>query len=306
MHGNKPTPDCMERELFVKWQFGTGGFLTGTRAGQDKHLTQADVGKFAILTTRFPDEDEESKRRIIGLFQIARIERQNLVIAAPQGRIRLPLEEAKELYYWAYVSTKAKKPDWRTGLCRYLEDSQVHRILEDVASTVRDENTRNEAIYLISQAFGNTTALPASGCLPEKSTNRPTAIAKARKYGPGGEGKAHRELKEWLAEHPEILGLTDVDSAHLEHPFVTGDAADIVFIHRSGKYTVVEIETTNPGPGAHQAIKYRSLLCAAKELPLNTDKVKSVLVAWSIAEPVRRFCMTYGIEHREYCLGSRK
>jgi len=209
MKGAKPISPCYESALFRKWQFGAGEFHTGTKAGQAINLTRTEIGKFAILTTRFPIE-AESERRIIGLFQIAKIEKQNMLIAAPKGRIRLPLEEAKELYFWAYCSNNANRPDWRTGLFRYLEDSQVHRILEDVASTVRDENTKVEVNYLIAQAFGNKIALAASGCLPEKSMDRRTTIAKVRKYGSGGEGKDHKELKEWISKHPEVINLADI------------------------------------------------------------------------------------------------
>jgi len=76
----------------------------------------------------------------------------------------LPLEEAKELYFGAYSNNAAKKPDWRTGLFRYLEDGQVHRILTDVAATVRDEQTKKEVDALIQQAFKAQEAPAAQGC----------------------------------------------------------------------------------------------------------------------------------------------
>jgi len=129
---------------------------------------------------------------------------------------------------------------------------------------------------------------------------RRAAVAQVRKYGVGGEGKAHKELKEWIAKHPDVLGLTDVVSSTVEHPFISGDAADIVFGLRSGAYAVVEIETTTPLPGAHQAIKYRALLCAEKQLPLGSSKVRSILVAWAIPPNVRRFCADYAIDFQEY------
>jgi hypothetical protein len=304
MDGDKPVAPCYESELFQRWRFGAGDFHTGVKAGQPIHLTRTEEGKFALLTTRLPNEDE-SKRRIIGLFQIAKVENQNTVIAASKGRVRLPLEEAKELYFWAYCTNKAKKPAWGTGLFRYLEDGQVHRILADVASTVRDENTKAEIDYLVSQAFGNKPAPPASGCLPEKSINRLIALAKIRKYGLGGEGNAHKELKEWISKHPEVLDLADTTGVTVERTFISGDSADLVFTHQSGDYTVIEVETTTPLPGAYQAIKYKALLCAEKGLPLDTNKVKPLLVAWSIPSEVQAFCKRYGVEWREYSLSAK-
>jgi hypothetical protein len=300
LNGTKPVGPCYESQLFQDWEFGAGGFHTDIKTGAI-HLTQAQKGKFAILTTRFPG-DPESERRSIGLFRIAKIEEHNLLTGARKGRIRLPLEEAKELFFWAYCTNTAKKPDWRTGLFRYLDDGQVHRILEDLALTVRDENTKSELNHLISQAFGGGPAPPASGCLPEKSTNRAAALAKLRKYGPGGEGKAHKELKEWISKHPEALNLTDIVSVTVERTFISGDAADVVFTHKSGSHTVVEIETTTPLPGAHQAIKYRALLCAENGLPLDTNKVKAILVAWSVPSKVQNFCKNHGVGFQEYRL----
>src|ERR1700726_4093840 len=147
LKGAAPLDPCYESKLFRIWEFGAGGYDTVTKDGPIP-LTHSEPGKFAILTTRFPG-DTESQRRIIGIFQIVRIDNQNNLIAAPEGRIRLPLEEARELFFWAYHSNSAKKPDWRTGLFRYLEDDQVHRILADIASTVRDENTTRQLNELI-------------------------------------------------------------------------------------------------------------------------------------------------------------
>ena len=297
MNGPKPQEPCYESVLFSKWRYGAGWYHTGVKAGTPIHIAQAEVGKFALLTTRFPNEPE-SKRRIIGLFQIGeKIERpETILLAATRGRIRLPLEEAKELYYWAYSSTRTGRPDWRTGLFRYLEDGQIHRILADVAATVRDENTKAEIKHLIKQAFGNVQPPPANGCLPQKSVSRPDSVARIRKYGLGGEGQEHRRLKTWLSEHPDKLGLTDVAEVEIEHRYLSGDSADLIFTHCANRYTVVEIETTDPLPGAHQAIKYRALLCAEKMLPLDTDAVRAILVAWSIPEEVRAFCKKYGID----------
>lgn len=143
MKEDKPAEPCDESKLFTKWEFGAGGFHTGVKSGQPIHLVNAEIGKFAILTTRFPG-DKEADRRIMGLFQIGDIKDQNTFVAAPEGRIRLPLEEAKELYFWAYCSNNANTPVWKTGLFRYLEDGQVHRILVDVGATVRDEETRSQ------------------------------------------------------------------------------------------------------------------------------------------------------------------
>jgi hypothetical protein len=121
-----------------------------------------------------------------------------------------------------------------------------------------------------------------------------------KKYGMGGEGVAHRELKEWCANNPQALGLYDVTTpASIEHKFDSGDLADIVFTRQGENYTVVEIETNNPIPGAHQVLKYNTLLCAQKGLPINSKKVTSILVDWSTPSMLKTFCTKYSIRYIE-------
>lgn len=291
----------MESELFRDWRFGAGSYHMGPKSGKSKRLDNTAKGKFAILTTRFPDENEESARRIVGLFRIEEVIDKHEVVASPQDRVRLPLEEARQLYFWAYYKISANEPSWKTGLFRYLDDGQVHRILADVAATVRDQSTRDTMNDLIHRVFGTQIAPPPSGFLREKSYQRVRTIAAARKYGPGGEGEAHRELKEWVAKHPDALGLHDViGEGEVEYPFCCGDSADVVFRHKSGRWTAVEIETTTPFPaGAFQVIKYRALLCADRELALDSNSVMGILVAWSIPSEVREFCRKYGVIWKE-------
>lgn len=117
------------------------------------------------------------------------------------------------------------------------------------------------------------------------------------KYGQRGEGTNHKELKDWIASHPEYLGLMIVKEPEVEeHRFVTNDLPDIVFTCSNGVIVSVEIETEFPKSGAFQAIKYKSLLCAEQNLPLDSPKVRSFLVAYSIPEDLKRFCDSYGIE----------
>ena len=117
------------------------------------------------------------------------------------------------------------------------------------------------------------------------------------KYGRGGEGEDHKRLKEWIAKHPEYLYLKGIVKTEVEaHVFPSGDLPDIVFTCSNDVTVSVEIETDSPIPGAYQAIKYKSLLCAERKLPLDSPKVRSFLVAYSLTEELKGFCDTYGIE----------
>jgi hypothetical protein len=115
-----------------------------------------------------------------------------------------------------------------------------------------------------------------------------------RKYGPGGEGPAHKRLKELILNNPEKLGFGIVLKAHEEYGFDSGDRADIVFDLQKGRYAVVEIETDNPMPGAFQALKYKVLKCAELGLDIKSTKVEAMLVASTKPEDMT-FCGKYDV-----------
>ena len=303
LQGERPAFPCMESRLFRDWEIGVGeGRESGN--GDSGHLAGTAPGRFAVLTTTFLG-DLESERTIVGLFQIGHVTEEGgavRVIAAPTGRVRLPLEEARQLFFWAYCDTESHRPEWHSGLFRDLDDGQVHRILVDVAETVRDESTRAEVEALVQRAFGSGPAPPASGCLRDKSLRRKGEIAQLRKYGAGGEGQDHRRLKDWLRQHPEDIGITDAIHATAEYVFPSGDCADLVFQRRDGGWSVVAIETTAPLAGAYQVIQHRALLCAEQGLALNDPEVDALLVAWSFPGPVEEFCRRYDVGIRKFRL----
>jgi hypothetical protein len=121
---------------------------------------------------------------------------------------------------------------------------------------------------MIESRFGTSPAPTACGCLSDKSVSRKAHIARTRKYGPGGEGREHLRIKEWLREHPELIGMNDIVRATAEHVFPSGDCADLLFKRGDGGYSVVEIETMAPLSGAYRIIKHRALLCAEQGLEI--------------------------------------
>jgi hypothetical protein len=129
-----------------------------------------------------------------------------------------------------------------------------------------------------------------------------TRILKAGKYGSGGEGTDHRKLKEWIAYHPDVIGLLDVRKTSVEYAFPSGDIADIVFELENDRYAVVEIETSDPLPGCYQALKYRTLKCAELGIPITSPIVEAIVVAWDFQPYVEDFCSSYTIKRYKYAL----
>jgi len=135
----RPIDPCLESTLFKEWWFGAGAFHTGKKSGQPIKARLKEGG-VCLLTTRFPGDKEED-RKIIGLYRIGSVtdfdNEETRFFADDRNKIRLPIDEAKQLYFWEYYSINSDKPRWGTGLLRYLNDGQVKKILIDLKQTVQ-------------------------------------------------------------------------------------------------------------------------------------------------------------------------
>ncbi len=295
--GEKPYEPCYESTLFKNWRFGAGTYHTGKRAGTPIHLWEVEKGKIAILTTLFPG-DPEINRRIIGFFKIGKVEEGEGVETVLFGEkpycIRLPLEEARELYFWDYYNTKGGAR-WGSGIVRYLDDSTIKRILIDLQETLRDEKAKLVVNYIVDNDFKDIKLILPKGPRTKKGSERKKRIAVNRKYGFGGEGEEHKKLKKWVKDNPGQLGINGVVYAKDEYIFPSGDTVDVYFERSGNKFTVVEIETVWPEPGFYQALKYKVLKCAEARLDIKSADVDAVLVAWSIPAELRKLCRKYGV-----------
>ena len=157
---------------------------------------------------------------------------------------------------------------------------------------------------ILEKDFPKVSLLPPSGPRAKKSGSRARRVVMTRKYGSGGEGKEHKKLKEWVAQHPESLGVSNVKNTEIEYDFISGDAADIVFQLTQNRFVVVEIETLDPLPGCYQALKYKVLKCAELGLDVNSPDVEAILVAQSASQDVKNFCTKYGIRFVQLKLGT--
>ena len=116
--------------------------------------------------------------------------------------------------------------------------------------------------------------------------------------GGGGEGTAHRTLKEYLADDPSQLG-EGLKLIEIEHRFKSGDKVDILLENSSGHPVTVEVEThirseNEDYVGVWQAVKYQHL--AAMEYSLPCEEVRSILAAPKIPDDVKVECKRLGIE----------
>lgn len=289
-------PNCTESVIFENWEFNPGFTFVGNIPFV---MHKVGKGKVAILTTKFSGDDE-SERKIIGLFKIKDVlDNKHGVTSYSRYRLRLTLEEAKQVDFWAYYrNTKDLIPRWSQPRFRYLADNQVAAILHDLISIVKNDSKKSMLLDLLKKDFQEY-----SGKKPEVqgaiNENIPHKVALKRKYGLGGESEEHKSLKKYIANHPEAVNLNPLKvRSKLEHQYVSGDCVDILFEPTSGNQNaVVEIELDRVLPGIHQAIKYRALRCAELGVDLDSDKVKAKIVAWAFTIQEVELCRKYNIEY---------
>lgn len=294
VHKPKINSQCYESQLFNDWKFGAGMYHNGDKAGKAIPIRRASEGDLAIVTTRFPDT-EEKDRKIVGIYKIAKVDEETkdtmgtLLVADEKGRLELPADIAAELNFWDYYNPTSIDKQWHEGLFRYMEKEKTDSILLSLDKLLVDEKQRLALKELRDPSKLKPT--PTAGGLDPTIKK----VLLNRKYGSGGEGKEHRELKEWIAQNPSFLGLADVIKTEVEeHRFPSNDLPDIVFQLKSG-WAAVEIETTNPLPGAYQAVKYRALLRVEQGLDLEDPSVTCFLVAYEIPTLVGDFCKRYKV-----------
>jgi hypothetical protein len=302
LKGRPPAEPCYESGLFNNWVFGGGH-----RGDKNIILHQTAPGRIALLTTRFLDsngwQEPERDRRIIGLFRIGKIKNEqdeaSMVQADHDVRIRLPIDEARELYFWDYYRYESdpKLVMWGPGLVRYMEDNELAGVLYDLRDTVKDDKTRGLIRQLIDTDFAGVKPV-FHGPRRTGGQERTARVWAQRKYGPGGEGKEHKQLKRWVFDNWSVLGLPQQTYRKEEHLFLSGDSADVAFKFADGTAAAVEVEVDSYWTlqGAHQALKYRTLMCAELGLPIDSPKVRGFLVAPESSGEARAFCRKYGIK----------
>lgn len=113
------------------------------------------------------------------------------------------------------------------------------------------------------------------------------------------ESEQHLQLKKYICEHPESIGLKSPLSSTIEYPYPTGDRVDVAFEATTNNWIVVEVELCGLSQtliGIFQAIKYRALqqaLLVSKELK---GTVEGVLVANDIPSQAKYIAELLGIK----------
>ncbi len=306
--GDPPQFPCSEGGLFKSWSFDCGVYHKGKKYNQGIPVSNhwEKENHIAVLTTRLPDT-EESERKIFGYYTIKKISPRrkptdyHTVSGDEETFIILPLPRENWLNFWDYHRNSNGGKEWKTGLFRYLSDKQIALILQSFYDVVKSPDERliiSNDIEDYRQRLGGT--LPR---LNPEQQEKIDDVQIENKYGPRGEGKAHKALKNFVFNNPECIGLkpTEIKKPHVEFGFMTGDRVDVAFELVTGEWVVIEIEIEgemNNTIGMAQAVKYRSLMEVEKGFD-QTQGVRAYLVAHSIPESVRGKCEKYSVAFKE-------
>lgn len=99
----------------------------------------------------------------------------------------------------------------------------------------------------------------------------------------GGEGKEHKKLKEYISEHPEVIGYKDVVLVETEHILPSGDRVDVYIKLSDGAQVAVEVKPKDApdydiSRGIFQCIKYAAVMGAMRNLEGKDYEVETLLV----------------------------
>ncbi len=99
--------------------------------------------------------------------------------------------------------------------------------------------------------------------------------------GCGGEGKEHKALKDYIANHPEMLGIKMVKKSETEHDLLSGDRLDVYFETKKCHYAIEVKPSTSPKEdvlrGIFQCIKYKAVM-DAERVKFNDNYENEVLL----------------------------
>lgn len=131
-------------------------------------------------------------------------------------------------------------------------------------------------------------------------------ILKEGTHAGGGEGKEHRKIKEYVATHPEVVGLCDVINAEMEYPLPSGDSLDELFSTKNGDLVAVEVKPSTSDDaditrGIFQCVKYMAVLNAMNKLKGHNGQCSVILLT---NRPVfsrhQHLIRTLSVRHKQF------
>lgn len=142
--------------------------------------------------------------------------------------------------------------------------------------------------------------------LAPSSTGFNGLLEQARQFRGGGEGAAHKALKAYISENPQLLGLPhSLAPGQQEYALPSGDRLDVFFEYR-GEHIGVEVKPLSSDAvditrGLYQCIKYQAVMEAVQGANGHKKCVRTVLVlAGKLSQPLVALKNVLGVEVIEH------
>lgn len=150
---------CYESRMLTAWTAAAGEDLDEKSGiSQGRRIQDAARDSLAVLTTRYPEAEEE-ERIIFGVFVTGEaIEGDDTnagyVVAKEGYAIELTPDEAKRMKFWHYYKNSDGGIRWSQGLYRYLKDGACARILADIVN-IKANPTEKEHAQKVLEYYCN-------------------------------------------------------------------------------------------------------------------------------------------------------
>ena len=137
------------------------------------------------------------------------------------------------------------------------------------------------------------------------SSTELNSILKTANYHTGGEGPEHKLLKEYILNHPEKIGVTDVEACEIEYLLPSGDKLDVYFKLADGSIVAVEVKSSISDDaditrGIFQAVKYKAILEAIQRVEGKSSDVSVLLVTGrTISDIHNRLITMLSVKHKQ-------
>ena len=167
----------------------------------------------------------------------------------------------------------------------------IHEIVDPLVLAGASKRTRKQVVdAMLAQVYSYPrwdAVLAHFGAKPVARLTAKRLVREAAALGDGGESAFHRALKEFIAKHPESVGvLGKVLETTIEYRLSSGDEIDVFFRLR-GSCVAVEVKSdispeADLARGVFQCVKYEAVLNAMARYEGVSDDV-SVCLALSAA-----------------------
>ncbi len=299
--GGGPVHPCYESRTRSHAEFALGMDFDTERARTARYL---EPGSLCFLTTRRRSpRGREVERMIFGAFQAREILGTGrthelyegaygvVVRGRPDELVVLPQD--RWVPFWP-TCAPGTQPQWKRNLFRYLDPGAAERALEQLWSSAPSHQLRMRVEALADEL--SVSFPPAEADDIDSSWKEEVR----RKYGGGGESPEHRALKEWIAAHPEVLGLDPAVRGQTEFRFPSADRVDVAFFHPTDDRLVHVVEVELEGKaelrvGVYQAVKYRALASAWNQESKQPTEVGASLVAHKVSKKSAKLARKMGV-----------